>query len=46
MAVLLVVGATGQLGRAIVWRLRAAGVSVRAFVRPASNVTVLRDSWC
>jgi len=44
MAVLLVVGATGQLGRAIVWRLRAAGVSVRAFVRPASNVTVLRDS--
>src|SRR5712692_7204123 len=44
MAVLLVVGATGQLGRAIVWRLRAAGVSVRALVRSASNVTVLRDS--
>jgi len=44
MAVLLVVGATGQLGRAIVWRLCAAGVLVRALVRPASNVTVLRDS--
>ena len=44
MAVLLVVGATGQLGRAIVWRLRADGVLVRALVRPASNVTGLRDS--
>src|SRR5438045_7195039 len=44
MAVLLVVGATGKLGRAIVWRLRADGVLVRALVRPASDVPVLRDS--
>src|SRR5229473_6561994 len=44
MAVLLVVGATGQLGRAIVWRLRADGVPVRALVRPTSNMTVLLGS--
>lgn len=33
----LVVGATGQLGTAVVRRLTAAGRSVRAFVRPASS---------
>jgi uncharacterized protein YbjT (DUF2867 family) len=44
MAVLLVVGATGQLGRAIVWRLSEDGVPVRALVRPTSNMTVLLGS--
>src|SRR5712692_3779095 len=44
MAVVLVVGATGQLGRAIVWRLSEDGVPVRALVRPTSNVAVLLDS--
>jgi uncharacterized protein YbjT (DUF2867 family) len=33
---ILVVGATGQLGTAVVDRLRAAGQTVRALVRPAS----------
>ena len=40
----LVVGSTGKLGRAIVRRLRMDGVVVRALVRPASDVAVLRDS--
>jgi uncharacterized protein YbjT (DUF2867 family) len=44
MSRVLVVGSTGKLGRAIVWRLRADGVVVRALVRPASDVAVLRDS--
>jgi len=44
MALVLVVGSTGKLGRAIVRRLRADGVLVRALVRPTSDVTVLRDS--
>jgi NADH dehydrogenase len=44
MIVVLVVGSTGKLGRAIVRRLRADGVVVRAMVRPASDVAVLRDS--
>jgi uncharacterized protein YbjT (DUF2867 family) len=44
MALVLVVGSTGKLGRAIVRRLRADGLAVRALVRPASNVAVLRDS--
>jgi uncharacterized protein YbjT (DUF2867 family) len=35
-APVLVVGATGQLGTAVVDRLRAAGRSVRALVRPSS----------
>jgi uncharacterized protein YbjT (DUF2867 family) len=42
--VVLVVGSTGKLGRAIVRRLRMDGVVVRALVRPASDVAVLRDS--
>jgi len=42
--VVSVVGSTGTLGRAIVRRLRMDGVVVRALVRPASDVTVLRDS--
>lgn len=33
---ILVVGATGQLGTAVVERLRKAGVGVRALVRPGS----------
>jgi uncharacterized protein YbjT (DUF2867 family) len=36
MGPVLVVGATGQLGTAVVDRLRAAGQRVRALVRPAS----------
>jgi len=44
MARVLVVGATGQLGRAIVWRLSEDGVPVRALVRPTSNMTVLLGS--
>ena len=36
MGPILVVGATGQLGTAVVDRLRAAGERVRALVRPAS----------
>src|SRR5262245_31532463 len=36
MQPILVVGATGQLGTAIIERLRAAGQRVRALVRPAS----------
>lgn len=36
MGPILVVGATGQLGTAVVDRLRAAGQRVRALVRPAS----------
>jgi uncharacterized protein YbjT (DUF2867 family) len=36
MGPVLVVGATGQLGTAVVGRLRAGGTRVRAFVRPAS----------
>ena len=40
----LVVGATGKLGRAIVWRLSQDRVPVRALVRPASNVSVLLGS--
>jgi len=44
MAVVLVVGATGQLGRAIVWRLSKDGVPLRALVRPTSNVSVLVGS--
>jgi NADH dehydrogenase len=36
MGPVLVVGATGQLGTAVVDRLRAGGTRVRAFVRPAS----------
>lgn len=39
----LVVGSTGKLGRAIVRRLREDGAAVRALVRPASDVAVLRD---
>ena len=38
----LVVGSTGQLGRAIVRRLRQDGMAVRALVRPTSNVSVLQ----
>ncbi len=40
----LVVGSTGKLGRAIVQRLRQDAMVVRALVRPASDVAVLRDS--
>ncbi len=40
----LVVGSTGKLGSAIVWRLRRDGISVRALVRPTSNRTVLEGS--
>ena len=40
----LVVGATGQLGSAVVWRLRRAGVAVRALVRAKSRVDVLQGS--
>ena len=44
MALVLVVGSTGKLGRAIVRRVRQDGMMVRALVRPASDVAVLRDS--
>ena len=44
MALVLVVGSTGKLGRAIVRCLRADGAVVRALVRPASDVAVLQDS--
>ena len=44
MALVLVVGSTGQLGRAIVWRLRRDGVAVRAMVRPTSEVAMLEGS--
>src|SRR5260370_33306200 len=37
MALVLVVGSTGQLGRAIVWRLRRGRGAVRAMVRPAAE---------
>lgn len=40
----LVVGSTGKLGRAIVWRLRRDGIAVRALVRPTSNRAVLEGS--
>jgi len=40
----LVVGSTGKLGRAIVSRLRRDGVPVRALVRPTSNRGVLDGS--
>jgi len=40
----LVVGSTGKLGSAIVWRLRKDGVPVRALVRRTSNTTVLAGS--
>lgn len=40
---ILVCGATGELGGRIVRRLREAGVSVRALVRPASNSEPLRE---
>jgi uncharacterized protein YbjT (DUF2867 family) len=42
--VVLVVGSTGKLGRAIVRRLRMDGLVVRALVRPASDLAVLRGS--
>ena len=37
----LVVGSTGQLGRAIVRRLRQDGMAIRALVRPTSSVSIL-----
>ncbi len=40
----LVVGSTGKLGSAIVWRLRREGMSVRALVRPTSKTEVLERS--
>ncbi len=40
----LVVGSTGKLGSAIVWRLRRDGVGVRALVRPTSKREVLEGS--
>ena len=40
----LVVGSTGKLGRAIVCRLRRDGIAVRALVRPTSNRAVLEGS--
>ena len=40
----LVVGSTGKLGSAIVWRLRRDGVAVRTLVRPTSNRAVLEGS--
>ncbi len=41
---MLVVGATGQLGRAIVWRLLRDRIRVRGLVRPKSSVDVLQGS--
>ena len=38
------VGSTGKLGSAIVWRLRKDGVAVRALVRPTSKTDVLKGS--
>jgi uncharacterized protein YbjT (DUF2867 family) len=38
MGVILVVGATGQLGRAIVTKLRTAGTPVRALARSATRL--------
>ncbi len=43
-ALVLVVGSTGKLGRAIVWRLRQAGMPVRALVRPTPKREVLEGS--
>lgn len=39
----VVTGATGQLGSHLVEQLRAAGESVRAFVRPGANLDFLRQ---
>jgi len=39
---ILVVGATGQLGTTVVRRLAAAGQKVRAFARPTSDTQLLR----
>src|SRR5260370_24299568 len=44
MALVLVVGSTGQLGRAIVWRLRRDGVAGRAMVRPTYEGAMLAGS--
>ena len=43
MGVTLVVGATGQLGTAVVRRARAAGREVRALIRPSSDHAHLRS---
>lgn len=42
VAMILVVGATGQLGTLVVRRLAASGQRVRAFVRPASDAQHLQ----
>jgi len=42
-SLIVVTGATGQLGSNIVQQLRQAGRSVRAFVRPGSDVAFLKE---